>query len=91
MLTIIYKLLDKIILFMEFAIILDALLSWIIVDPFNKYRRAVSTIVNPILNPIRDRMRGYLRIAFIDFSPLIAIFLLEICRVLLRLLFAILI
>ncbi|AZT90362.1 YggT family protein [Caldicellulosiruptor changbaiensis] len=91
MIRFIFGLADKAIAFVEFCIVIDALLSWVIVDPYNKYRRVLGMIVNPILDPIRSISQKYIRIGFIDFSPLIAIILLEIVRRLLWLFYAILI
>ncbi|WAM30617.1 YggT family protein [Caldicellulosiruptor naganoensis] len=91
MLRLIFGLVDKAIAFVEFCIVLDALLSWVIHDPYNKYRRVLGIIVNPILDPIRAVSLRYIRTGFIDFSPLIAIILLEIVRKLLWVIYAILV
>ncbi len=91
MIRLLFGLADKAISFVEFCIIVDAILSWVIVDPYNKYRRILGTIVNPILDPVRRVASRYIRIGFIDFSPMIAIILLEVLRWLLRLLLIILI
>lgn len=91
MIGFIFGLIDKAISFVQFCIIVDAILSWIIVDPYNKYRRILGTIVNPVLDPIRSISQRYIRTGFIDFSPLIAIILLEIVRRLLWLFYAILV
>ena len=50
-------------------------------DPYHPVRSAVNRIVNPILNPIRKVLpqRGML-----DFSPLVAIILLQILEYILR-------
>ncbi|WAM32830.1 YggT family protein [Caldicellulosiruptor morganii] len=91
MLRLIFGLADKAFAFVEFCIFVDAILSWVIHDPYNKYRRVLGMIVNPILEPIRSILFRYIRTGFIDFSPLIAIILLEIARKLLWVVYAILI
>ncbi|MCJ7535101.1 MAG: YggT family protein [Anaerolineales bacterium] len=50
-------------------------------DPYHPVRSAVDRIVNPILNPIRKVLpqRGML-----DFSPLVAIILVQILEYILR-------
>ena len=56
--------------------------SWIIRDPFNKFMRVLATIVDPVLDPIRnilDRI-PFLRNIPIDFSVLVAFML---CQMLL--------
>ncbi|MEZ0536063.1 YggT family protein [Caldicellulosiruptoraceae bacterium PP1] len=80
MVAFILKLVDKLFSFLEFAIVLDALLSWFIPDSFNKYRRITNTIVSPILEPVRRLTERFIRIPMIDISPIIAIFLLELLR-----------
>lgn len=53
--------------------------SWFIHDPFNKFMIILSTIVDPVLEPVRAILK---RIPFlanlpIDFSPLILFLLIE--------------
>jgi YggT family protein len=67
---------DATILVLTIAIILRALISWIPnLDPRNPIVEFLVTITEPILAPIRSVMpRGIM----FDFSPIIAIFLLQI-------------
>ncbi len=53
--------------------------SWFIRDPFNKFMRILSSIVDPVLDPIRAVVRRIplLNDLPIDFSPLILFLLLE--------------
>lgn len=76
------NLFSKLISFIQFCIILDALLSWFSLTSINvyKYRRILSVITNPILLPIKNTLDKYIRYSPIDFSPIVAIFLLEIIR-----------
>lgn len=53
--------------------------SWIIRDPFNKFMRILSMIVDPILNPVRNLLSKvkFLRDFPIDFSPIVVFGLCE--------------
>jgi YggT family protein len=57
------------------AIIARALLSWFNLDPRSPLVQALDSITAPILEPIRRIMP---RIGMIDFSPLVAIILLQV-------------
>lgn len=64
----------------ELAIIIDCLASWIPQLRYNKFMDIVHSITYPILEPcrrIQDRFLGDLPI---DFSPVLALFLLDIIR-----------
>jgi YggT family protein len=56
------------------AIFVRAILSWFQMDPRSPLIQALDSITDPILEPIRRIMP---RIAMIDFSPLVAILLLN--------------
>ena len=60
--------------FITLAIIIRALVSWFQLDPRSPLIQALNSITEPILDPIR---RIVPRIAMIDFSPIIAILLLQ--------------
>ena len=53
--------------------------SWFIRDPFNKFMSALNTIVNPVLDPIRNLLSKipFLNSLPIDFSPIAAFLLCE--------------
>jgi len=55
-------------------IILRAILSWFSVDPYNPLYRLLINITEPVLAPIRR----LIPITGIDFSPFIAILLIQI-------------
>ena len=59
--------------------------SWFIRDPFNKFMRILSSIVDPVLDPIRNILNRIpvLNSLPIDFSVLVAFFL---CQFLLSIL-----
>ncbi len=56
-----------------FLIIVDTVLSWIRINNYNEYTRFITKIVEPYLNVIRHYIP---RFSTVDFSPLIAIFIL---------------
>lgn len=57
------------------AIIARALLSWFNMDPRSPLIQALNSITEPILEPIRRIMP---RLGMIDFTPLVAILLLQL-------------
>ncbi|WP_294401961.1 YggT family protein [uncultured Clostridium sp.] len=75
----------------ELAIIVDCLASWIPQLRYNKFMDVVHSITYPILEPCRRLQYRFLSNSPIDFSPLIALLLLDVVRsILFRLLFGIL-
>jgi len=69
---------DKTVLVLTIAIIARALMTWIPnLDPLNPIVQFVIAITEPILKPIRSVMpRGMM----IDFTPMIAIVLLQVIK-----------
>ena len=58
-------------------LIIYCVCSWFIRDPFNKFMIALKTIIDPVVDPIRnllDRI-SFLRAIPIDFSVLVAFIL----------------
>lgn len=67
--------------FLWWAILIRVLLSWlpmagIRIDPYNPIIRALFSITDPILDPLRR----YTTVGMIDLSPIVALFGLEIIR-----------
>lgn len=64
----------------SFVLLVYCVSSWFIRDPFNKFMQALSSIVDPVLNPIRKILEriSFLKGIPIDFSPFIAFILCEI-------------
>jgi YggT family protein len=76
--------LDFILLIYIWIIIISALLSWVQANPRNPIVELLDQITRPILLPIQRKLfRLTLRLR-IDFSPVVAIVILEILRVLIR-------
>lgn len=65
-----------------FLIIARAIISWVSPDPYNPIVGTLYRLTEPLLYPIRKfmfRLTGYIAI---DFSPFIAIILIQIARAL---------
>jgi len=65
---------------LSLLLIASVVLSYFM-DPYHPVRSTVDRIVNPILNPIR---RVLPRTGMVDFSPLVAIILVQVLEFLLR-------
>ncbi|MCH8849891.1 MAG: YggT family protein [Chloroflexi bacterium] len=50
-------------------------MSWFVRDPYNPIVRILDTITDPILQPLRQIMP---RMGMMDFTPLVAIILLQV-------------
>jgi YggT family protein len=68
---------------LQILIIIHVILSWIRPRRHHPAMGLLDSIVSPILYPIRNVLRPYMRNMPIDFSPLVAILLLEVVRSLL--------
>ena len=71
--------LDLVLNAVSWLIIIRAILSWVSPDPFNPIVQFLNTVTEPLLAPIRRLMPAAWRFG-LDFSPLIAIFLLVFLR-----------
>ncbi len=60
---------------LSFAILLRVLLSWVRVDPTHPAVRFLLDVTEPLLRPIRDMMPN---MGMFDFSPIIALLLLNV-------------
>ena len=63
------------------AVLVRALMSWFVRDPNNPIVRVLDTITVPILQPLRQIMP---RMGMMDFTPLVAIILLQVIASLVR-------
>lgn len=61
------------------AIVIRIIISWVGGDPYNEIVRIIYSVTEPILAPVR---RLPLRFGAIDFSPIIAFFVLRILNAL---------
>lgn len=65
----------------KWVIIIRALLSWVHPDPYNPIVRFLDSITDPFLSFIRRLFPRLLWSTGIDFSPLIAIILIQIIQI----------
>ena len=72
---------------LELLIFVDAILSWFIKPRSNKISKYIGIVVDPVLLPCTKLQRKLLPKAPVDFSPLIAIIILEFSRTLILNLF----
>ncbi len=70
--------LNLVISFYMFAIIVQAVLSWINPDPYNPVVRFFYTITEPVYRPLRRRLPLFY--GGIDFSPMVVIIVLVFLR-----------
>ncbi len=66
---------------LSLAIFIRALLSWVSPDPNNPIVRALDSITEPILQPLRQIVP---RVGMIDITPIVAIILLSVIAQLVR-------
>ena len=75
---------DFVVYIYTFLIIVRAIISWVKPDPYNPIVRTLGRLTEPVLNPIRKVMLRISGNLPIDFSPIIAIFLIQLVGRLLR-------
>lgn len=71
------NILDMLLTFYMFVIIIDALLSWVSPDPYNPVVRILHQLTEPVLRPIRRLIPFGIGI---DFSPILAILAISFLR-----------
>jgi len=77
----IYGIIHWIIQVFILVVVIQAILTFIMKDPYHPVRRTIDSIVNPFLNPIR---RVVPPLANLDFSPIVLIILLQVLDSILR-------
>lgn len=80
--------LDRFVNLLMWIVVFRALMSWFIKDPRHPIAAVISLLTEPILSPIRKLLKG-LNIGgnTLDFSPLIAVLLLQIASNVLKTVF----
>ena len=76
-----YRLLNLALTLLFWAIFLRAILSWVHPDPYNPIVRFLDRVTEPLLAPLRRHLPS---LGNIDISPLVAMFLIEAAKILLR-------
>lgn len=75
---VIIKALGYFVQFLELMILIRVFASWIPVGKYSKLLDFVYNVTEPILGPVRDLTYRYINTGPIDFSPIIALFLIRI-------------
>lgn len=77
-------LVDTILTFYLWVVIIRVLLSWVSPDPFNPLVRILYTLTDPPLEAIRQILPRFLWSSGLDFSPLVLILLIQIVKLFLH-------
>jgi YggT family protein len=77
----ILKLIDTLFYAFYLAILIRVILSWVRFDPYHPVSAFIHQVTEPVLAPIRRLLPP---MGMIDFSPLVALVLLQIVQVVLR-------
>ncbi|WP_035290101.1 YggT family protein [Clostridium sp. KNHs214] len=76
----IFRFFDILLTFLEYAIFIDVILSWVSAGRENEFTRIVHIITEPLLRPGRELQQRLIPGLMIDFSPIIAFFIIGILR-----------
>lgn len=76
----IYTVLNLLLNLLELAIIIDFISSWIPQIQENKVIRTIHDFIYPVLNPIRSLQDRLIPGLPIDFSPMVALFAIDVIR-----------
>lgn len=63
-----------------YAIIIEVILSWVYANRTNQYIELLHKVTNPLLQPARKIQDRYFNNMMIDFSPIIALFIIIILK-----------
>ncbi|MDU4476145.1 YggT family protein [Clostridium sp.] len=77
MASIIIRLMNTVFGIIELAILIECIASWIPQLRYNKFMDIVYAITNPILTPFRSLQDRFFPDSPIDFSPIIALFVID--------------
>ncbi|MCB2288915.1 YggT family protein [Clostridium sp. CS001] len=75
-----FKLVEMIFNFLQIAIFVEVILSWVYSGRTNQYIELLHKVTEPILRPGRLIQERYFNNLMVDFSPIIALFMLSILR-----------
>lgn len=77
---ILFKFFEMIFNFLQIAIFIEVILSWVYSGGTNQYIELLHKITEPILKPGRKIQEKYFSNLMVDFSPIIALFILMFLR-----------
>ena len=63
-----------------YAIIIEVILSWVYANRTNQYIELLHKVTNPLLQPGRMIQDRYFNNMMVDFSPIIAIFIIMLLK-----------
>jgi len=63
-----------------YAIFIEVILSWVYANRTNQYIESLHKVTNPLLQPGRKIQNRYFNNMMVDFSPIIAIFIIMILK-----------
>ena len=76
---VIIKALGYLVQFIEFMVLIRVLMSWIPAIGSNRaFAEFIYAITDPIMEPVKNLMDRYINTGPIDFSPIVALFLLDL-------------
>ncbi|MDO5518692.1 MAG: YggT family protein [Clostridium sp.] len=75
-----YNLIDGVFRILEIAIIVECLASWIPQARYSRFMDIIHSITAPILEPCRKLQYRFLSNMPVDFSPLIALLIMDVIR-----------
>ncbi|MCB2291960.1 YggT family protein [Clostridium algoriphilum] len=65
---------------LEYAIIIEVILSWVYANRTNQYIELLHKVTNPLLQPGRKIQERYFNNTMVDFSPIIALVIIMVLR-----------
>jgi len=65
---------------LQYAILIEVILSWVYANRTNQYIELLHKVTGPLLQPGRKIQEKYFNNTMVDFSPIIALFMLMILR-----------
>ena len=75
-----YNVIDMFFNVLEYAILIEVVLSWVYAGRSNQYIEILHKVTNPLLEPGRKIQDKYFGNMMIDFSPIIALVIIMILR-----------
>ena len=65
---------------LQYAILIEVILSWVYANRTNQYIELLHKVTNPLLQPGRKIQDRYFNNTMVDFSPIIALLIIMILR-----------